>query len=231
MVRESLKVRTLIGVERFLFSILLRLVTPRSVPTLAGAFVPAHAMTFVRLLTVPLPPALITAFSPALPRTFVPALPKTFVPAHPRIFASAHLMTFVLVLTVALPPALPRTFALTATEPMAGNAYEKPVMPGEAPPDGNLVFAFIVRNQALFAGTALRRNPELFLRKLKVPRRRPHAPLGLFQVPPRGLLVRFEVQHLGTLPLPVTTNSIAVSSKHWNNRIERDGKGDQELFQ
>ena len=128
MLRESLKVRTLIGVERFLIPILLRLVTPRSVPTLTSAFVPAHAITFFRALAV------------------------------------------------ALPPTLPRTFALTATEPMAGNAYEKPVMPGEAPPDGNLVFAFIVRNQALFAGTALKRNPELFLRKLKVPRRRPHAP-------------------------------------------------------
>ena len=160
MVREALKVRTLIGVERFLIPILLRLVTPRSVPTLTSAFVPAHAMTFVRVLTV--------AFSPALPITFVATLTSAFVPAHA--------ITFFRALAVALPPTLPRTFALTATEPMAGNAYEKPVMPGEAPPDGNLVFAFIVRNQALFAGTALRRNPELFLRKLKVPRRRPHAP-------------------------------------------------------
>ena len=136
MVRESLKVRTLIGVERFLFPILLPLFTPRSILTFNSTSVPSHAMTFVRILTVHLPPALITAFSPPLPRTFVPA--------HAG------------------------TFALTPTEPMAGNAHEKPLMPGETPPDGNLVFVFIARNQALPAGTALKRNPEPFFSKPKV---------------------------------------------------------------
>ena len=55
--------------------------------------------------------------------------------------------------------------------------------------------------------------------------------MGLFQVPPRGLLVRFEVEHLGTVPLPVTTSSVVVASDNGDNRIEGDGEGHQVLFQ
>ena len=76
---------------------------------------------------------------------------------------------------------------------MAGNTHEGPLIRGEVPPDGNLVFAFIARNQALLTG--------------------------------------FEVEHLGAVPLPVTTSPVAVASDHGDNRIEGDGEGHQELFQ
>ena len=55
--------------------------------------------------------------------------------------------------------------------------------------------------------------------------------MRLFQVPPRGVLVRFEVEHLGAVPLPVTTSPVVVASDHGDNRIEGDGEGHQELFQ
>ena len=114
---EIPKVMVLIGVERLNFPILLPLVSAGSVTTLTSVFVPAHAITFVRVLTVALPPTLMTVFSRALP--------IAFVPAHPR------------------------TFALVHTEPMAGNAHEKPLIWGENPPDGNLVFELTRLNPLL----------------------------------------------------------------------------------
>ena len=136
MAREALKVRTLIGLERFLFPIILPLVIRRSAPTLTSAFVPVHAGTFFLTQTITVFRVLTVAFPPTLIATFAPALPRTLFPVHAG------------------------TFALPPTEPISRNTHDKPLMPGEALPDGNLVFPLIARNQALPAGTALKRKPE-----------------------------------------------------------------------
>ena len=144
MVNASLRVRVLIGVERFLFPILLPLVIRQSVPTLTSAFVPAHPGTFFLTQTITVFRVLTVAFPPTLITTFAPALPRTLFPVHAG------------------------TFDVIPTEPIARNALEKSLMSTDTLPDGNLVFPFIAGNQPHSVGTALKRNPEPFSSKPKV---------------------------------------------------------------
>ena len=141
MAREALKVKTLIGLERFLFPIILPLVIRQSVPTLTSTFLPVHPGAFFLTQTMTIFRVLTVAFPPTLIATFAPVLPRTLFPVHAG------------------------TFDLIPTEPIARNALEKSLMSAEALPDGNLVFPFIARNQPHSVGTALKRNPEPFFSK------------------------------------------------------------------